>query len=56
MTEVLHLMVGDLQRLRVYSGRFQAPVEVPDSIWLAYERLAADGYDRFVIRGISLDN
>lgn len=48
--EVLHLMVGDLQRLRVYAGSFQTPVEVPDSVWSAWERLAADGYDRFVIR------
>lgn len=47
---VLHLMVGDLQRLRVYAGRFQAPVEVPGPVWAAYERLAANGYDRFVIR------
>lgn len=47
---VFHLMVGDLQRLRVYAGRFQAPVEVPEAVWAAYERLAADGWDRFVIR------
>ena len=47
---VLNLMVGDLQRLRVYAGRFQTPVEVPDPIWAAYERLAADGYDQYVIR------
>lgn len=48
--EVLNLMAGDLQRLRVYAGRFQSPVEVPDFVWSAYERLAADGYDRYVIR------
>lgn len=47
---VFNLMVGDLQRLRVYSGHFQAPVAVPEPVWAAYERLAADGYDRFVIR------
>lgn len=49
---VLELMVGDLQRLRVYGGRFQAPVEVPEDIWAAYERLAAEGFDRYVIREI----
>lgn len=48
---VLNLMVGDLQRLRAYAGSFQTPVEIPDPIWAAYERLAADGYDRYVIRG-----
>lgn len=50
MAAVLNLMVGDLQRLRAYSGSFQAPVTVPEPVWAAYERLAADGYDRFVIR------
>ena len=49
---VLNLMVGDLQRLRVYAGRFQAAVEVPDEIWAAFQRLAGDGYDRYVIREI----
>lgn len=47
---VFDLMVGDLQRLRVYAGTFQEPVEVPEPVWRAYERLAADGCDRFVIR------
>ena len=43
-------MVGDLQRLRVYAEKgFQAPVEVPDEIWAAYERLVAAGYDQYVI-------
>ena len=49
---VLELMVGDLQRLRVYAGRFQVPVEVPEPVWAAYERLAEAGCDRYVIREI----
>ena len=52
MTAVLELMVGDLQRLRVYAGRFQVPVEVPEPVWAAYERLAGAGCDRYVIREI----
>ena len=52
LTAVLELMAGDLQRLRVYAGRFQAPVEVPEPVWSAFERLAEDGYDRFVIRDV----
>ncbi len=48
-TAVLELMVGDLQRLRVYAGSFQIPVEVPAPVWEACKRLAGDGYDRFVI-------
>lgn len=51
-TTVLELMVGDLQRMRVYAGRFQAPVAVPDDVWAAYERLAATGFDKYVIREI----
>lgn len=47
---VFNLMAGDLQRLRVYAGTFQAPVEVPEPVWAAFERLAADGYDQYVIR------
>ena len=47
----LNLMVGDLQRLRVYAEKgFQAPVDVPEDVWAAYERLAAAGYDTYVIR------
>ena len=45
-----HLRVGDLQRLRRYAGSFQVPVTVPEPVWEACLRLAADGYDRFVIR------
>ena len=48
--EGLHLMVGDLQRLRRYAGRFQVPVTVPEPVWEACLRLVEDGYDRFVIR------
>lgn len=50
LATVLELMAGDLQRLRVYAGTFQTPVPVPEPVWAAYERLAADGYDRYVIR------
>ena len=49
--ETVPLMVGDLQRLRVYEEMgYQVHVEVPDDVWQAYERLAAAGYDRYVIR------
>ena len=49
LTAVLNLMVGDLQRLRAYAGTFQAPVPVPEPVWQIYERLAADGYNQYVI-------
>ena len=47
----IELMTGDLQRLRVYAEKgWQAPVFVPETVWEAYERLAGDGFDRYVIR------
>ena len=47
----IELMTGDLQRLRVYAEKgWQAPVHVPEAVWEAYERLAGDGFDRYVIR------
>lgn len=50
--QLIELMVGDLQRMRLYAKRgFQAPVDVPESVWQAGRRLARAGYDRFVIRG-----
>lgn len=51
MEREINLMTGDLQRLTVYAEKgFQVPVDVPEPIWAAYERLVKDGYDRFVIR------
>lgn len=47
----IELMVGDLQRLRVYEEKgFQAHVDVPAPVWEAYQRLADAGFDRYVIR------
>ena len=51
LESTIHLMTGDLQRLRVYSEKgFQAPVEVPDDIWEVNERLIRDGYDSYIIK------
>ncbi|MBW8485575.1 YdcF family protein [Actinomadura parmotrematis] len=47
----IELMVGDLQRMRVYADRgFQVPDPVPDEVWDAHLELAARGFDRHVIR------
>lgn len=47
----LQLMVGDLQRCRVYAELgYQVPVHVPDDIWSAGMRLAEAGYDQYFIR------
>ncbi|GAA2234366.1 YdcF family protein [Promicromonospora sukumoe] len=42
---VLSMLVGDTQRLWVYADAgFAVPVEVPDDVRAAYERLVAAGY------------
>ena len=38
--DVISIMVGDLQRIRLYAERgFQIPQEIPDDVWAAYEEL-----------------
>ena len=47
----IELMVGDLQRLRLYAEKgFQAPTPVPALIWTAWQRLVDAGFDQYVIR------
>ena len=49
--DVISIMVGDLQRLKVYPDKgFQIPQEIPDAVWQAFEALVAAGYDRHLIR------
>ena len=48
--DVVSIMVGDLQRLRVYPDKgFQIPQEIPDDVWRAYEELVEAGFDRHLI-------
>jgi uncharacterized SAM-binding protein YcdF (DUF218 family) len=48
--DVISIMVGDLQRIRVYAERgFQIPQEIPRDVWEAYEQLVRAGYDRRLI-------
>jgi uncharacterized SAM-binding protein YcdF (DUF218 family) len=45
--DVIHIIVGDLQRLIVYGRRsWSAPQDVPAEVIEAYERLVAAGYTR----------
>jgi uncharacterized SAM-binding protein YcdF (DUF218 family) len=45
--DVIGIMVGDLQRIRLYPAKgFQIPQEIPDVVWEAYRELVALGYDR----------
>jgi uncharacterized SAM-binding protein YcdF (DUF218 family) len=48
--DVIGIMVGDLQRIRVYPGRgFQIAQDVPDDVWQAYEELVEAGYDTYLL-------
>jgi uncharacterized SAM-binding protein YcdF (DUF218 family) len=44
--DVVSIMVGDLQRVKVYAeSGFQIPQEIPGDVWAAFEALVAAGYD-----------
>ena len=50
---IINLMVGDLQRIRIYPKKgFQIAQAIPDTVWSAYERLVALGFDKQVIKDI----
>ena len=48
--EVISIMVGDLQRIRLYPAKgFQIEQAIPDDVWDAFEELVRAGYDRHLI-------
>jgi len=48
--DVISIMVGDLQRIRLYPAKgFQIHQDIPDEVWSAYERLVAAGYDKHLV-------
>jgi uncharacterized SAM-binding protein YcdF (DUF218 family) len=48
--DVISIMVGDLQRIRLYPEKgYQIPQEIPEDVWAAYEELVREGYDRHLI-------
>lgn len=47
---VIHLLVGDLQRIKVYAEKgFQIPQPIPSEVWEAYNHLVAKGYSQHLI-------
>lgn len=49
--KVVAIMVGDLQRIRLYPARgYQIEQEIPDEVWEAYERLVELGHTSHLIR------
>ena len=50
--DVVSIMVGDLQRIRLYPERgFQIHQHIPDDVWAAYEELVALGFDDRLVDG-----
>ena len=48
--EVISIMLGDLQRIKLYPEMgFQIYQEIPDDIWAAYEELVRSGYNQRLI-------
>ena len=48
--DVVSIMVGDLQRIKMYPARgFQIEQEIPDRVWAAFETLVRAGYDKYLI-------
>ncbi len=51
--DVISIMVGDLQRIRLYPERgFQIPQPIPDDVWVAFRALVAAGYDRHLVEPV----
>jgi uncharacterized SAM-binding protein YcdF (DUF218 family) len=49
--EVIGIMVGDLQRIRLYSAKgFQIPQEIPPDVWVAGQKLVQMGYSQNLIK------
>lgn len=48
---MINAMVGDLQRIKEYPNKgFQIFQEIPDDVWMAYEKLVALGYNKKLIK------
>jgi uncharacterized SAM-binding protein YcdF (DUF218 family) len=49
-TDVIGIMVGDLQRMQLYPAKgFQIHQDIPDDVRQAYEELVKAGYDKYLI-------
>ncbi|HEY3582370.1 MAG TPA: YdcF family protein [Pyrinomonadaceae bacterium] len=49
-SDVIGIMVGDLQRIKLYPELgYQIAQEIPEDVWRAYEELVDAGYDKYLI-------
>jgi len=50
-SDVIGIMVGDLQRIKLYPTLgYQIAQEIPDDVWSAFEELVRAGFDKYLIR------
>jgi len=50
MDKVINIMVGDLQRIKIYPGQgFQIYQEIPLKVWRAWEKLVRWGFNQHLI-------
>src|SRR6476646_7152940 len=48
--DVVSIMVGDLQRIKLYPARgCQIAQEIPDEVWGAFETLVSAGYNKYLL-------
>ena len=48
--DVIGIMVGDLQRIRLYPALgYQIAQDIPDEVWSAFEELVRAGFDKYLI-------
>jgi len=51
LERVIHIMVGDLQRIKYYPEKgFQIYQEIAPDVWQAYEKLIAAGFDKHLMK------
>jgi uncharacterized SAM-binding protein YcdF (DUF218 family) len=51
MERVIHIMVGDLQRIKMYPEKgFQVYQEIPPDVWEAFEQLVVLGFDKHLMK------
>ena len=47
---IIHVLVGDVQRIRVYPDKgFQIPQPMPEAVWAAFEELVGRGYTHHLV-------
>ena len=51
LERVINIMVGDLQRIKEYPAKgFQVYQDIPEQVWLAYEKLVDLGFNKHLIK------